>query len=402
MERCFFNSCILNDNDYLTQYKRCFTDPEGLFISVSRDDNLINSLNIISNLNKYVFCSEHYNKLQDLLKIKEAIISKPENIPKDILIILNKILKNDIDIKKLLYRLSFQRNTNIIRILAKNLYTTNDKDNKLYLLLNLNHLLKEHLTNKADKNISEDFEDKDEKHLDNEIFVILCKEIKDLKIVIYDLIQNNVKLPLNDENFFRDVILYNLLLSNIECLFYKWNNTKEILDIKKTDELIENTLDILSQVVIGYGSISKETKRNTSNEILNELFYHIIGFINIYLSSNVKNFELVLKLIKKIIEINENIYAYLISYKDEDYFKSSTKNYITTLNTLLENMLGVSLDEMDKNNLNTFLKNSEAFNRDKKHELLYYKNNEMIQELKEKIKIYNLNKNNNKLNIDEE
>ena len=65
-------------------------------------------------------------------------------------------------------------------------------------------------------------------------------------------------------------------------------------------------------------------------------------------------------------------------------------------------MLGVSLDEMDKNNLNTFLKNSEAFNRDKKHELLYYKNNEMIQELKEKIKIYNLNKNNNKLNIDEE
>ena len=101
MERCYFNSCILNDNDYLYKYKKHYTNKEGeltkeLFVGVDPNSNIIKSLNIISNLNKYIICSDHYRNLLDLMKIKETIISNPENIPKDTLILLNKILKNNL------------------------------------------------------------------------------------------------------------------------------------------------------------------------------------------------------------------------------------------------------------------------------------------------------------------
>ena len=400
IERCFFNSCILNDNDYLKKYKKKFTNKEGqiteeLFITVDSKNNIITSLNLFSSLKRYIFCKEHYNNLQDLIKIKDTIISHPDNIPKDTLIILNKILKNNIDIKKILYNIAFQRNTNITKILLKNLYNTNNKDNKLYILLNLNHLIKENILKKEDKNLTDDFDKKDEKTLDNELLTALCKEINDLKLVIYDLNQKKVNSKINDEGLLRDVIIYCLCLNNIECLFNNWDKRKEVLDLKNTKDLIENISDILCQIISAHSAIPNKI-------ICNELFYNIIGFINIYLLSDIKNFDLVVYLINFFVKTNQHIYGYLNTYKNEDYFKNSIKNYITTLNTVLVNMIGISLNELDKEKLDIFLKNSESFNKDKKFELLFYKNNELIEEVKEKLKLTLLNKNNAKVNIDEE
>lgn len=400
IERCFFNSCILNDNDYLKKYKKKFTNKEGqiteeLFITVDSKNNIITSLNLFSSLKRYIFCKEHYNNLQDLIKIKDTIISHPDNIPKDTLIILNKILKNNIDIKKILYNIAFQRNTNITKILLKNLYNTNNKDNKLYILLNLNHLIKENILKKEDKNLTDDFDKKDEKTLDNELLTALCKEINDLKLVIYDLNQKKVNSKINDEGLLRDVIIYCLCLNNIECLFNNWDKRKDVLDLKNTKDLIENISDILCQIISAHTAIPNKI-------ICNELFYNIIGFINIYLLSDIKNFDLVVYLINFFVKTNQHIYGYLNTYKNEDYFKNSIKNYITTLNTVLVNMIGISLNELDKEQLDIFLKNSESFNKDKKFELLFYKNNELIEEVKEKLKLTLLNKNNAKVNIDEE
>ena len=275
--------------------------------------------------------------------------------------------------------------------------TTNNKDNKLYLLINLNHLLKENIIKKIDNNIYEDDETiKDERHLDNEIFVFLCKEINDLKLFIYDLNQKKLNPLINDENLLRDVLIYDLCLNNIECLFNNWNKKKDILDLKKTTELVQNTTDILCQIISAYSSINNKI-------ICNELFYNIIGFLNVYLLSEIKNFDLVFYLINFFVKTNQHIYGYLNEYKNENYFKNTSKNYITILNTILENMIRVSLREMEKENLENFLNNSKNFNKEKKYELLFYKNNDLIGEIEEKVRLTFLNKNNNKGNvIDEE
>ena len=396
MERCYFNSCIFNDNDYLSKYKKHYTNKEGklaeeLFVPVDIKDNIISSLNIIINVKEYIkkiiFCSEHYKNLLKLVKIKDKIKSNPESIPKDCLITLNEILKNDIDIKKILYNLEFQGGSNIVKILLKNIYTSNNKDNKLYLLLNLNHFLKENIVAKIDINSVDENErnNKYERHLDNEIFVNLCKEINDLKLNIYDLNLQKVNSSINNENLLRDVIIYNLCLNNIECLFNNWNKNKDILDLQKTVELVRGSTDILCQVVSAHDSIPNKI-------ICNELFYNIIGFLNIYLLSDIKNFDLVVFLIEFFVKTNQHIYGYLNGYKDEKYFKSTIKNFITTLNTILENMIRVSLRELEKEQLDNFLNNSENFNKDKKYELLFYKNNDLIKELKEKVRLTFINK----------
>ena len=396
MERCYFNSCMFNDNDYLSKYKKHFTNKEGklteeLFVPVDIKDNIISSLNIIINVKEYIkkiiFCSEHYKNLLKLVKIKDKIESNPESIPKDCLISLNEILKNDIDIKKILYNLEFQGGSNIVKILLKNIYTSNNKDNKLYLLLNLNHFLKENIVAKIDINSVDENErnNKYERHLDNEIFVNLCKEINDLKLNIYDLNLQKVNSSINNENLLRDVIIYNLCLNNIECLFNNWNKNKDILDLNKTVELVRGSTDILCQVVSAHDSIPNKI-------ICNELFYNIIGFLNVYLLSDIKNFDLVVFLIEFFVKTNQHIYGYLNGYKDEKYFKSTIKNFITTLNTILENMIRVSLRELEKEQLDNFLNNSENFNKDKKYELLFYKNNDLIKELKEKVRLTFINK----------
>ena len=396
MERCYFNSCIFNDNDYLSKYKKHFTNKEGklteeLFVPVDIKDNIISSLNIIINakdyIKKIIFCSKHYKNLLKLVKIKDNIKSNPESISKDCLITLNEILKNDIDIKKILYNLEFQGGSNIVKILLKNIYTSNNKDNKLYLLLNLNHFLKENIVAKIDINSVDENErnNKYERHLDNEIFVNLCKEINDLKLNIYDLNLQKVNSSINNENLLRDVILYNLCLNNIECLFNNWNKNKDILDLNKTVELVRGSTDILCQVVSAHNSIPNKI-------ICNELFYNIIGFLNVYLLSDIKNFDLVAFLIQFFVKTNQHIYGYLNGYKDEKYFKSTIKNFITTLNTILENMIRVSLRELEKEQLDNFLNNSENFNKDKKYELLFYKNNDLIKELKEKVRLTFINK----------
>jgi len=268
---------------------------------------------------------------------------------------------------------------------------TQNKDNKLYLLLNINHFLKENLTNVIDKNYSDEFEDP---NLDNQIFVILFQEISDLRLIVYDLNQNKANSLINDENFFRDVILYNLLLTNIDCLFNNWDNKKAALDLQKTKDLVNKISDIFRQIVLGHNSIPNKT-------ICNELFYHIIGFINTYLISNIKNFDLVVELVNLFVKTNEQIYDYLSSIKKEIKFKSTIKNYISTLNSILDNMRGISLNDIDRENLNYFLENTKKFNEDKKSELLYYKNQGMIEEIKEKMRMNPSKENEPKLNIDE-
>ena len=388
MDCCFFNSCILNDSEYLLKYKKSFTNLDGklikkIFVTIDTNKDLIKSLDIKSNLKeKYIFCDEHFKQLNELIEIKKAINSNPDKIPKDILISLNSILKNNIDIKKLLYNMDFDKGANIINILLKNISYNKDKDNKLYLFLILGQFLKENIDIIGDKNnLENNFEIL--KQRDKEIFDILNKEIFDLKLKIYDLNKNKANSQINDDNFFRDVILYNLCLSNIEYLIYNWNKDKDILNPK---QLLENVIDILSQIISGDDSIPYE--------ISNELFFHIIGFINTYLISNLKEPDLVDFILKFIFEKNIDIYNYLKKYREENKFKSTIKNYITTLNTILEIMLGLDFEKFDKKQINIFIINSAEFNKDKKYELFFYRNNDMLDELKDKIRLTLNNKSN--------
>ena len=388
MDCCFFNSCILNDTDFLNKYKKNFTNLDGkltkkIFVTVDKTNELILSLDITSNLkSKYIFCDEHYQHLKELINIKRAIYSNPDKVPKDILISLSNILKNNIDIKKLLYNMEFNKGANIIKILLNNINLNKDKDIKLYLYLILGQFLKEKIDIIGDKNNLAD-NSEELKHRDKEIFEILNKEIFLIKLKVYDLTKNKINSQINDENFFRDVILYNLCLSNIEHLIYNWNKDQDFFNPK---QIIENAIDILAQILSGDDEVPYE--------ISNELFFHIIGFLNTYLISNLKEPDLINYILKFILEKNQLIYVYLKKYKEENKFKSTIRNYITTLNTILEILLGIDLGQFDKKNLEVFVINSAEFNKDKKYELFFYRNNDMITELKDKIKLTLNNKSN--------
>ena len=387
MDCCFFNSCILNDSVYLLKYKKTFTNLDGkltkeIFKTVDKNDDLIKTLDISSDLkSKYIFCDEHLKQLKELIKIKQAINSNPDKLSKDTLISLNTILKNNLDIKKLLYKMNFSNGKNIINILLKNISLNKDKDSKLYLYLILGQFLKEKTDIMIDRNISEEKAEELKKR-DKEIFNDLNKQIFDLKLKVYDINLNKANSQINDENFLRDVILYNLCLSNIEHLIYNWNRDKDAFNPK---QLIEEVINILNQVISG--------DDNVPFEISNELFFHIIGFINIYLISDLKEPDLANYILKNIFEKNQEIYFYLKKYRDENIFKNTIKNYITTLNTILEIMLTIDISMFDKNKMELFVLHSGDFNKDKKHELFFYRNNDMINELKDKIKLTFANKN---------
>ena len=380
MNCCYFNSCILNDNRYLQKYKKKFTNLDGkltkeIFINVDKNNEVLTSLNINSGIKKkYIFCDEHHNQLKELIKIKRTINSKPDNIPKETLISLNNILKNNIDIKKLLYNMDFGR-YNIIKILINNISLNKDKDSKLYLYLILNQYLKE-----KEIVISDNFNNDDNSEkinsMNEEIYNVISKDFFNIKLKVFDIAKNKKNELIDDENFFRDVILYNLCLSNIECLIYNWNKSKKGFNPKL---IIDNIIDILAQIIIGDDSIPYI--------ISNELFYHIIGFLNIYLISDIKEPAIIENIIKFFVEKNQEIYFYLKKYREENKFKSSTRNYMTTLNTILESMISIDLSKYDKNKLNIFVINSNEFNKNNKFELLFYKNNDMIEELKDKIRL---------------
>ena len=380
MNCCYFNSCILNDNRYLQKYKKKFTNLDGkltkeIFINVDKNNEVLTSLNINSGIKKkYIFCDEHHNQLKELIKIKRTINSKPDNIPKETLISLNNILKNNIDIKKLSYNMDFGR-YNIIKILINNISLNKDKDSKLYLYLILNQYLKE-----KEIVISDNFNNDDNSEkingMNEEIYNVISKDFFNIKLKVFDIEKNKKNELIDDENFFRDVILYNLCLSNIECLIYNWNKSPKGFNPKL---IIDNIIDILAQIIIGDDSIPYI--------ISNELFYHIIGFLNIYLISDIKEPAIIENIIKFFVEKNQEIYFYLKKYREENKFKSSTRNYMTTLNTILESMISIDLSKYDKNKLNIFVINSNEFNKNNKFELLFYKNNDMIEELKDKIRL---------------
>jgi len=281
-----------------------------------------------------------------------------------------------------LYKMDFGKDTNIIKILMKNISYNKDKDCKLYLYLTLGQFLKEKTDIIGDKN---NLEDKYEelKRRDKEIFNDLNKEISDINLKVYDVNQRKVNNQINDENFLRDVILFDLCLSNVEHLIYNWNQDKDRFNPK---QLIENVIDILNQVISGDDYIPYI--------ISNELFFHIIGFINIYLISDLTEPDILNFILKFILEKNQEIYAYLKNHKDENKFKSTIRNYITTFSTILEILLRIDLSKFDQKQLEIFVINSRDFNKDKKYELLFSRNNDMIEELKDKVKLTFANKNN--------
>ena len=203
-----------------------------------------------------------------------------------------------------------------------------------------------------------------------------------IKLRVYDLNKNQINGQINDENFFRDVILFNLCLSNIEHLINNWNKNYDSFNPK---QIIESSIDILAQILSGDDEVPYH--------ISNELFFHIIGFLNTYLISDLKEPDLINYILKFILEKNQLIYVYLKKYREENKFKSTIRNYITALNTILEILLGIDLGQFDKKQLDVFVINSAEFNKDKKYELFFYRNNDMITELKDKIKLTFANKN---------
>lgn len=366
MQRCYFNSCIFNDNQYLSKFKSKLNiteDSPSLFVDIDSSNFLIKYLEIDSSLKKYIFCKFHYNNLLELKSIKESIIKNNNVITKECLIKLNKILKNNIDIKKCLDNLYFNSETKITPLLLKNLMVTKDRDTKLYLLMVLNHLLKEYfIVNR---------------YTNNEVYKTLCNDLINQNLIIFDFNSGKGNYKLSEDELFREGLIFDLLLNNIECLFNNCKNSSQ-LDLDMTVKVVKFVMNVFSQIVTAHHSI-------LDKKLCFEIFYNIIGFVNVYLSSKTRNIDLVIYVINFWFKVNEDIYGFLNEYEGQLGVDSCVKNYVITLETILKSTLGIKLTELNQDELEKFLKNTEEFNKDKKRYPNYYENTSRIEEIKDKI-----------------
>ena len=366
MEKCYFNSCILNNIKNCLKYKRNNKDKPEFFKNIENNDSLIIDLNLSSNLKKFTFCIEHYNILNQIKQFKQNLKKNNNKIFKEDLILLNNILKNDIEIKKIVSEFEIQ-NKKILNVLI-NLLTIkrNDKIFDLYVLTNLSHFLKEfQICKKVDF---------------NETYIILVQYLLNLDYNLYDSSKNK-KLTIPIEKFLLNTLLYELTLNNISYLF---NNAKEKqLNYELTIKIIENINKVFGQLIICFKSINEP-------KICNEIFYTILNFLNSFYLSKNKQINIIILTINLMIKYFEQIIEFLNEcFNDENKNKEIIKIYMIYLYSLLNELLNINVNEFNVEDLNKFIIEIKGFLSSKEKIILFEQNNRLLEKILHNITLYN-------------
>ena len=77
-EKCFFNSCVLNEREYREKYQKINKTINNLFVTFkyNQEDSLLPKiLGISSTLNKINLCCEHFNLYTEFKKINKQLKS---------------------------------------------------------------------------------------------------------------------------------------------------------------------------------------------------------------------------------------------------------------------------------------------------------------------------------------
>ena len=368
MERCFFNSCILNNIKNCLKYKRYNKDKLEFFKTIEHNDSLIIDLNLSSNLKKFTFCIEHYNILNQIKDFKQNLKKNNNKIFKEDLILLNNILKNDIEIKKIVSEFEIQ-NKKILIILI-NLLTSkkNDKNFELYVLTNLSHLLKEfQICKKIDF---------------NETYIIFVQYFLNLNYNLYDTSKNQ-KLKISQEEFLLNTLLYELALNNISYLF---NNAKEKqLNIELTIKIIENINKVFGELIICYKSIDEP-------KICNEIFYTILNFLNSFYLSKNKHINLIILTVNIMIKYLAHIIEFLkdsFMNENENQNTDIIKIYMIYLYSLLNELLNININEFVVDDFDKFIREIKSFLYSKEKLILYEQNIKLLEKILHNITLFN-------------
>ena len=366
MDRCFFNSCILNNIKNCLKYKRYNKDKLEFFKTIEHNDSLIIDLNLSSNLKKFTFCIEHFNILNQIKDFKQNLKKNNNKIFKEDLILLNKILKNDIEIKKIVSEFEIQ-NKKILEVLI-NLLTSkkNDKNFELYVLTNLSHFLKEfQICNKIDF---------------NETYIILVQYLLNLDYNLYDSSKNQ-KLKISQEQFLLNTLLYELTLNNISYLF---NNAKEKqLDFELTIKIIENINKIFGELIICYKSIDEP-------KICNEIFYTILNFLNSFYLSKNKHINLIILTVNIMIKYLEHLLEFLKdNLNNENQNNDIIKIYMIYLYSLLNELLNINVNEFNVEDFDKFIREIKSFLNSKEKLVLYEQNIRLLEKILHNITLFN-------------
>ena len=358
MDKCYFNSCVLNDKEKLIKYKQHNRNIKKLFIVLDENNQILKDLDF--NLKKYTFCIEHYNSLKLLKKIKDTL-KIASIIPTQILIEINKLLHYDIEIKKLFSNLLVKEKQNIIDFLLETISkNSKDRKNELYILSILYHLFKEYL---ICNNFSND-----------ENYEILINYLLNLNYRLYEESKNK-KVDLSDEEFLTLCLLYELTINNISQLFI--NSKEKILSLELSVKLLENITFIFGQCLSSYNVI--DNKRITV-----ETFFTIINFINIYFLSKNKQIDMILFLINFITKFSNMIYNF-INYAND---KNTIKAYIITLYSTLTEILNLKMSDLNIDDLLNFCEDSNQFMKDKEAYPLFFEIINKITKIKSKIRTH--------------
>jgi hypothetical protein len=360
MDKCFFNSCILNDKEKFRKYKQHNRSIKKFYMILDENNELVKEFDFIIKGKKYTFCIEHYNNLKLLKEIKKEI-NNSSSIETKTLIEINNLLHYDVEMKKLFSKLEIKKKQNIINFLFE-LISKNEKDrnNELYILTIINHLLKEY---QICKDYSNDTN-----------YEILINYLKNLNVRLYD-VSSNKKIEISEEEFLTNIILYELTMNNISQLFI--NSKEKILSLELSAKLLENLTSIFGQCLTTFNLVDNK-------KITIEVFYTVINFINSYFLSKNKQIDMIVFLINFIIKCSNMIYNF-IKYSNDNNIK---KVYIVTLYSILIECLNLKMSDLNIDDLLIFAEDSYQFIKDKEAFPLFYEIMNKITEIKNKIRIH--------------
>ena len=252
-EKCFFNSCILNERDYREKYQKLNKTANNLFITFkyTQDDLLLPKiLGISSTLNKINLCCEHfslYNEFKNVNKQLKIIKSHDNSIDYNIYIVnlltsVNKILRFDYNMKLLFWNEDYS--TNFLNNLISN------KKINLPLIL-LDYLL------------SNDFKTKNEIEIESLILKIIVAFTKDINFCVNIFTVNDL---INSINYSEELV--NLLLNLPICYYSKLpeegNDKEHIIALINNTEIISNILTIISHYFLHINKTHVINKRKGS------------------------------------------------------------------------------------------------------------------------------------------
>lgn len=378
--KCFFNSCPLNEEYYLKQYKKAYPDTKELFLSLNPNDEIIKASKLVSNSKKYHFCIEHIEKLNLYKTVKEKLELIPSSSSaasnqaelRTTLEQLNTLIRYDDNIKSLCFKIE---KIDLVSLILSQL-AQSDRTISMLLFLNLSHILKE-------------------------ISYAKKYSTNDLYLSITDYYCNYIYSPYEEmklfsidekERMMRDALLYGLLVNNITYIIVNAKEKGLRLDI--TTKVIVKAMELIATILT-----ESKPKLKTNDSKTNNDYLQFLGVINkIIISSLLKLIYALLISKNSQINLNTSIVNVFCKLSKEafDYVKQANdcslkKEFMILLNELLYSIIHIQSDQLEIENVRLFIKESESLlTSEEKNDngLIEEKIRSNVIEVKEKIRIH--------------